>query len=141
MAENENILTRLGKLFQNSIVLRKTPGGQIKVKDVDFTQTALTSNFIDRYKRDSGKKKNTSEEKTPSYLDGTISGDEDDDDVPHSNPSPPARPFMCVTWIMYLLHTVFSSLVSGSQSSSTMGSVNPKFRYLLNQEYITALVT
>ena len=34
MAQNENILTRLGKLFQNSIVLRKTPGGQIKVKDV-----------------------------------------------------------------------------------------------------------
>ena len=51
MAQNENILTRLGKLFQNSIVLRKTPGGQIKVKDVDFTQTALTSNFIDRYNR------------------------------------------------------------------------------------------
>jgi hypothetical protein len=51
MAENENILTRLGKLFQNQIVLRKTPTGQIKVKDVDFTQTALTSNFIDRYNR------------------------------------------------------------------------------------------
>ena len=51
MAENENILTRLGKLFQNSIVLRKTDSGQIKVKDVDFTQTALTSNFIDRYNR------------------------------------------------------------------------------------------
>ena len=51
MAENENILQRLGKLFQNSIVLRKTPSGQIKVKDVDFTQTALTSNFIDRYNR------------------------------------------------------------------------------------------
>jgi len=51
MADNENILTRLGKLFQNQIVLRKTPGGQIKVKDVDFTQTALTSNFIDRYNR------------------------------------------------------------------------------------------
>jgi hypothetical protein len=51
MAQNENILTRLGKLFQNSIVLRKTPGGQIKVKDVDFSQTALTSNFIDRYSK------------------------------------------------------------------------------------------
>jgi hypothetical protein len=51
MAQNENILTRLGKLFQNSIVLRKTPSGQIKVKDVDFSQTALTSNFIDRYNR------------------------------------------------------------------------------------------
>ena len=51
MAEQENILTRLGKLFQNSIVLRKTGTGQIKVKDVDFTQTALTSNFIDRYNK------------------------------------------------------------------------------------------
>jgi|7_EtaG_2_1085326.scaffolds.fasta_scaffold03535_2 hypothetical protein len=51
MADSENILTRLGKLFQNSIVLRKTPTGQIKVKDVDFTQTALTSNFIDRYNK------------------------------------------------------------------------------------------
>ena len=48
---DENILTRLGKLFQNSIVLRKTDDGQIKVKDVDFTQTALTSNFIDRYNK------------------------------------------------------------------------------------------
>jgi len=51
MAQNENILTRLGKLFQSSIVLRKTESGQVKVKDVDFTQTALTSNFIDRYNR------------------------------------------------------------------------------------------
>ena len=34
MAQNENILTRLGKLFQSSIVLRKTDSGQIKVKDV-----------------------------------------------------------------------------------------------------------
>jgi hypothetical protein len=48
---DENILTRLGKLFQNSIVLRKTDSGQVRVKDVDFTQTALTSNFIDRYNR------------------------------------------------------------------------------------------
>jgi hypothetical protein len=51
MAEQENILTRLGKLFQNSIVLRKTDSGQIKVKDIDFKQTALTSNFIDRYNK------------------------------------------------------------------------------------------
>ena len=48
---DENILTRLGKLFQNSIVLRKTDDGQVRAKDVDFTQTALTSNFIDRYNR------------------------------------------------------------------------------------------
>ena len=51
MADNENILTRLGKLFQSSIVLRKTNDGQVRVKDVDFTQTALTSNFIDRYNK------------------------------------------------------------------------------------------
>ena len=46
---DENILTRLGKLFQNQIVVRKTDDGQVKVKDVEFSQTALTSNFIDRY--------------------------------------------------------------------------------------------
>ena len=51
MAEQENILTRLGKLFQNQIVVRKTQTGQLKVKDVDFSQTGLTSNFIDRYSR------------------------------------------------------------------------------------------
>ena len=51
MAEQENILTKLGKLFQNQIVVRKTPTGQLKVKDVDFQQTGLTSNFIDRYQR------------------------------------------------------------------------------------------
>ena len=34
MAEQENILVRLGKLFQNQIVVRKTPTGQLKVKDV-----------------------------------------------------------------------------------------------------------
>ena len=44
---DENILTRLGKLFQNQIVVRKTDDGQVKVKDVEFSQTALTSNFID----------------------------------------------------------------------------------------------
>ncbi len=48
---DENILTRLGKLFQNQIVVRKTDSGQVKVKDVEFSQTALTSNFIDRYNR------------------------------------------------------------------------------------------
>tara|TARA_Y100000592_G_scaffold1493_2_gene2513 strand:+ start:2059 stop:3840 length:1782 start_codon:yes stop_codon:yes gene_type:complete len=48
---DENILTRLGKLFQTNIIIRKTPSGQLKVKDVDMTQTALTSNFIDRYNR------------------------------------------------------------------------------------------
>ena len=51
MAEQENILTRLGKLFQTNIIIRKTPSGQLRVKDVDMKQTALTSNFIDRYQR------------------------------------------------------------------------------------------
>jgi len=51
MAEQENILTRLGKLFQNQLVVRKTPTGQLKVKDVNFQQQGLTSNFIDRYTR------------------------------------------------------------------------------------------
>jgi len=51
MAQNENILTRLGKLFQSNIIVRKTDAGQLKVKDVDFNHTALTSNFIDRYNR------------------------------------------------------------------------------------------
>jgi hypothetical protein len=51
MAQNENIFARLGKLFQNNIIVRRTPGGRVKVKDVDFTQTGLTSNFIDRYNR------------------------------------------------------------------------------------------
>ena len=48
---DENILTRLGKLFQNQIVLRKTDDGEVKVKEVEFSQTDLTSNFIDRYNR------------------------------------------------------------------------------------------
>ena len=51
MADNENILTRLGKLFQNQIIVRKTNNGQVRVKDVEFSQTALTSNFIDRYNK------------------------------------------------------------------------------------------
>jgi len=51
MADNENILTRLGKLFQSNIIIRKTDSGQLKVKDVDMAQTGLLSNFIDRYNR------------------------------------------------------------------------------------------
>ena len=52
MAQNENILTRLGKLFQSNIIVRKTDGGQLKVKDVDFGQsTTLVNNFVDRYNR------------------------------------------------------------------------------------------
>ena len=49
--KNENLFQRLGKLFQSNIIVRKTPAGRIKVKDLDFAQSALTSNFIDRYQR------------------------------------------------------------------------------------------
>ncbi len=52
MAQQENILTRLGKLFQSNIIVRKTPSGQLKVKDVNFGQsTTLVNNFVDRYTR------------------------------------------------------------------------------------------
>ena len=51
MAQSENILTRLGKLFQSNIVIRKDNQGQLRVKDLDFTQSKLTSNFVDRYTR------------------------------------------------------------------------------------------
>ena len=51
MAEKENILTRLGKLFQTNIIIRKDESGQLKIKDVDMTQQGLTSNFVDRYSR------------------------------------------------------------------------------------------
>lgn len=49
MAEKENILSKLGKLFQSNIIVRKRSDGKLVVKDLDFTQTSLTSNFIDRY--------------------------------------------------------------------------------------------
>ena len=46
MAEQENILTRLGKLFQSSIVLRKTDSGQVKVKDLDFRVLSLEARAL-----------------------------------------------------------------------------------------------
>ena len=49
--KQEGIFSKLGKLLQNNIVVRKTDDGQLKVKDLDFSQTSLTSNFIDRYNR------------------------------------------------------------------------------------------
>jgi len=51
MAQNENIFTRLGKLFSSQIVVRQTLDGNVKVKDVDFAQTSLSTNFVDRYNR------------------------------------------------------------------------------------------
>ena len=41
--QNDGIFRSLGKLFQNNIVIRKTDSGRLRVKDVDLTQTALTS--------------------------------------------------------------------------------------------------
>ena len=49
--KEQGVFSRLGDLFSGNIVLRKTDSGQIKVKDLDFSQTSLTSNFIDRYNR------------------------------------------------------------------------------------------
>jgi len=51
MAQNENILTKLGKLFQSNIIIRKTDDDRLVVKDLDMQQRGLTSNFIDRYSR------------------------------------------------------------------------------------------
>ena len=51
MARNENILDGLRKLFQSNIIIRKSDDGKLIVKDVDHSQTSLTSNFIDRYNR------------------------------------------------------------------------------------------
>ena len=47
----DNIFTRLGRLFQSNVIIRKTDDNRLVVKDLDFTQTSLTSNFIDRYNR------------------------------------------------------------------------------------------
>ena len=47
----DNIFTQLGKLFQSNVVIRKKEDGKLMVKDLDYSQTALKSNFIDRYNR------------------------------------------------------------------------------------------
>jgi hypothetical protein len=47
----DNIFTRLGRLFQSNVIIRKTDDDRLIVKDLDFTQTGLRSNFIDRYTR------------------------------------------------------------------------------------------
>ena len=47
----ENILSRLGKLFQSNIIIKKSDSGGIVVKDVNMMQRGLVSNFIDRYSR------------------------------------------------------------------------------------------
>ena len=47
----DNIFSRLGRLFQSNVIIRKTDDNRLIVKDLDFSQTSLTSNFIDRYTR------------------------------------------------------------------------------------------
>ena len=47
----DNIFTRLGRLFQSNIIIRKLDDNRLIVKDLDFSQTSLTSNFVDRYTR------------------------------------------------------------------------------------------
>ena len=47
----DNIFTRLGRLFQSNIIIRKTDDNRLIVKDLDYTQTALQSNFIERYNK------------------------------------------------------------------------------------------
>ena len=47
----DNIFTRLGRLFQSNVIIRKTDDNRLIVKDLAYTQTSLTSNFIDRYQR------------------------------------------------------------------------------------------
>ena len=47
----DNIFSRLGRLFQSNVIIRKTDDNRLIVKDLDFSQTSLTSNFIDRYQR------------------------------------------------------------------------------------------
>ena len=51
MADNDNIFQQLGKLFQSNVVIRKREDGKLMVKDLDYSQTALKSNFIERYTR------------------------------------------------------------------------------------------
>ena len=47
----DNLFTRLGRLFQSNVIIRKADDNRLVVKDLDFSQTKLQSNFIDRYNR------------------------------------------------------------------------------------------
>jgi len=49
MAEQNTLFNRLKRLFRSNIVVRKTPDNRLVVKDVDFSQMGLSTNFIDRY--------------------------------------------------------------------------------------------
>jgi len=47
----DNIFTKLSRLFQSNVIIRKTDDNRLIVKDLDYSQTGLNSNFIDRYQR------------------------------------------------------------------------------------------
>jgi len=47
----DNLFTRLGRLFQSNVIIRKADDNRLVVKDLDYSQTKLESNFIDRYNR------------------------------------------------------------------------------------------
>jgi hypothetical protein len=47
----DNIFKRLGRLFQSQVIIRKTDDDRLIVKDLDHSQRAYASNFIDRYDR------------------------------------------------------------------------------------------
>ena len=47
----DNIFTRLGRLFQSNVIIRKRDDNKLVVRDFDYTQTALQSNFIERYNK------------------------------------------------------------------------------------------
>jgi len=49
MAEQNTLFNRLKRLFRSNIVVRKTDDNRLVVKDVDFSQMGLSTNFIDRY--------------------------------------------------------------------------------------------
>ena len=51
MANEKNVFSRLKRLLGSNIVVRQTPDKRLLVKDLDFSQSALLSNFIDRYSR------------------------------------------------------------------------------------------
>jgi len=50
MAE-KNVFQGLRDLFRSNIVIKKNKKGRLVVKDVDMTQTALLSNFVDKYSK------------------------------------------------------------------------------------------
>ena len=49
MAERNTLFNRLKRLFRSNIVVRKTDDNRLVVKDVDFSQMGLSTNFVDRY--------------------------------------------------------------------------------------------